>query len=452
MIEPMKHVVVLVPGIMGSVLKLGERIIWPGAIRELMFPYRKMEELLSENLEAVDCIRSFVLPQYEDLIKRMRNWTKQGFREEDHTLVVAAYDWRKSNAESAETLAAKLKEVVDRENGNVRISLVAHSMGGLVSRYYLESGVYNGAREWKVVSDLITIATPHRGAAVALPVVAGREKRLFLSAIQVKKLCDDPRYPGAYELLPRKGEPVVWDGTGMSPGINTVDIYDPKIASRLEISAVNLAKASDFHARLDAGMRPEHVNYFCFSGTQEETAAYVRLRLGVNGLIPDKADLRGGGDGTVPNWSSTLSNARFLYVPGEHGTIYQGDFLQKHLAMLLGEEGILAAGAPNELFIDPPVAGEGAELRIRLVFPIDVTELEGQLLIQKMDIDESGREDIARRMTLKPETRILYKGPEIESFLLKMKAPQERGHYRIVYIDGANGEASAARELIVQGG
>ena len=38
----MTHVVVLIPGIMGSVLKLGNEIIWPGPVGSLVLPYRKI--------------------------------------------------------------------------------------------------------------------------------------------------------------------------------------------------------------------------------------------------------------------------------------------------------------------------------------------------------------------------------------------------------------------------
>src|SRR5690606_41822734 len=65
-----------------------------------------------------------------------------------------------------------LKEVVERKLGlwrkrpgmsKARAILIAHSMGGLVARYYLE--VLGG---WDSCRALITFGTPHRGSLNAL--------------------------------------------------------------------------------------------------------------------------------------------------------------------------------------------------------------------------------------------------------------------------------------------
>ena len=55
----MSRVVVLLPGIMGSELRLDKELIWPGPAASLIFPYKKMTELLDPNLVATDIIRSF---------------------------------------------------------------------------------------------------------------------------------------------------------------------------------------------------------------------------------------------------------------------------------------------------------------------------------------------------------------------------------------------------------
>src|SRR5207302_9433280 len=97
----MAHIVVLVPGIMGSVLKLGNEVIWPGPIQSLVLPYNRMTELLSPDLVATDCIRHFVLPQYQSIIDDLAIC---GFEEATQTLVVCAYDWRTSIENAAEAL------------------------------------------------------------------------------------------------------------------------------------------------------------------------------------------------------------------------------------------------------------------------------------------------------------------------------------------------------------
>jgi len=68
------------------------------------------------------------------------------------------YSYNYRSAGSVEGLALRLKQEVDRNVRGGRIDLIAHSMGGLVARYYLQA--LGGARR---VDRLITLATPHRG-------------------------------------------------------------------------------------------------------------------------------------------------------------------------------------------------------------------------------------------------------------------------------------------------
>jgi len=55
-------------------------------------------------------------------------------------------------------------------------------MGGLVLRYLLESGEFDKQPWFSNVSQLITLGTPHAGAAEALKQAAGLNSNLGLSA------------------------------------------------------------------------------------------------------------------------------------------------------------------------------------------------------------------------------------------------------------------------------
>lgn len=91
--------------------------------------------------EAVKHIRHFnnlVTDLYGDLVKRL---VEMGQSEGFHHLGVrpvvycAGYDWRQDNARSALRLAGVVEEAL-RETGAKKCILIAHSMGGLVARYY----------------------------------------------------------------------------------------------------------------------------------------------------------------------------------------------------------------------------------------------------------------------------------------------------------------------------
>jgi triacylglycerol lipase len=72
----------------------------------------------------------------------------------------------------AEQLHARIETLL-RETGGERVSLIAHSMGGLVSRAYLRR---HGSER---VSSLITLGTPHHGTVLAYlaPGRCGRQMR-----------------------------------------------------------------------------------------------------------------------------------------------------------------------------------------------------------------------------------------------------------------------------------
>lgn len=101
---------------------------------------------------------------YDGLIKAIRS---AGYIE-GKDFFIAYYDWRKSNAESAQNY---LKPLIDKAlllNPVAKVNIIAHSMGGLVARSYVQGEQYNND-----VNNLILIATPSKGSSDAYAVWAG---------------------------------------------------------------------------------------------------------------------------------------------------------------------------------------------------------------------------------------------------------------------------------------
>lgn len=439
--------VVLLPGIMGSVLKDGTEVIWPGSVHELLLPYQKMAQLLKDDLQATDVIRNVsISSQYDTLIKALGIC---GFKEQGQppTLYVCPYDWRKDNALAAERLAEVITTAAHAHGNAVDLTLIAHSMGGLVSRYYLESGVFSARPGFANVKRLITLATPHRGAPMALQAALGQVRRLFLNETQVKTVANDPRFPSLYQLLPPVGEPFAWDEAGASR-FASVDIYQAAIHVPLGLSVANLTAALQFHAKLDLAKRPSGVKYFFFAGTRHPTVSEVRIRFGQNGPRVRAEEREDAGDGTVPIWSASQSGVQMAPVGGEHGDVYKDGLLQQILAVLLGKAGVLAAALPKvELALRDTVVTPGAQTRAVLVFGQPVGALKGALKIVRVTDSTSKPLSAPAASSTQPVT---YAGAPIDRLSLQVTAPNLTGLYRVQFVETQAAAAAAEDDLFVQ--
>ncbi len=101
---------------------------------------------------------------YEGLIEKFK---EEGFVE-GQNLFIAHYDWRQPNNESATEYLKPMIEQAKAVTGAQKVDIVAHSMGGLVARSYIQGNEYAGD-----VDQLITLGTPHKGAADAYIVWEG---------------------------------------------------------------------------------------------------------------------------------------------------------------------------------------------------------------------------------------------------------------------------------------
>ena len=114
-------------------------------------------------------------------------------------LFVFAYDWRKSNTKNA----SQLQEYIDcvrKRTGSEYVDVVAHSMGGLLTRRYVLD-----YPESHHIDRFISIATPWLGAPKTISVIesgqfSGITDKGVIFASQLKPLVE--YYPGAHELLP----------------------------------------------------------------------------------------------------------------------------------------------------------------------------------------------------------------------------------------------------------
>jgi len=98
-----------------------------------------------------------ILHVYDDLLATLE---ANGYVR-DTTLFTFPYDWRNSNVDTALLLKQKINGVKAICNC-FKVDIVAHSMGGLVTRQYVQSDTYEND-----VDQVIFIATPHLGSPKA---------------------------------------------------------------------------------------------------------------------------------------------------------------------------------------------------------------------------------------------------------------------------------------------
>jgi phospholipase A1 len=253
----MKQLVIFLPGIMGSELYQGKELVWPGPPDSLILPYKLMKQLLDPDLTVGDVIRKFAISdQYVSLLTKL---AAAGFSEDNGRLKVCAYDWRKQNEDAAERLASLIDMSVAGQGGDLEITLIAHSMGGLVSRFYLESGLFATRSGYSAVQNLFTLATPHRGAPLALTAALGMEKRLFLNRDQVKELVNRHEFPSLYQLLPPEGDEFAWDDRDREDLYKPLSVYDSSLKLGLSVA---LGRASLLWHRCGSAAAPTILRRF----------------------------------------------------------------------------------------------------------------------------------------------------------------------------------------------
>jgi triacylglycerol esterase/lipase EstA (alpha/beta hydrolase family) len=426
----MTKVIVFLPGTLGSEIILGGNKIWPGSLGQFLtgFSDSDFNKLLDPSAVAGDIIRSFsIVPQYSAFVDFLG---KCGFQEAGNppTLYPCAYDWRKSNRDAAKTLDAKIQRVNRDHGGDAEITLIGHSMGGLVARYYLESGDFDASRTsgFNKVANLYTLATPHLGAPIAVIKALGQDKTAFLSGKQIQMLGSNPLFPSLYELFPRRDQPVIWD-TNSNPLFQAVDLFGAK-GQAAGLSAKNLQVADAFHKAL-SGQAPQQTRYFFFSGTQKKTSINLTATADSGGTVRiDKSERDDSGDGTVPIWSSKFGNYPSEYVGGEHSEIYKDFQLQQTLKQLLVVPGL---GEPVETPPGVVVTVTQLVLRPGEVSQLDITlgqrtnRLSGHLGFEKAVLGPD--ESLQGYTAIGAEQEISYEGPSFDRLRIQFQAPQEPG-------------------------
>ncbi len=445
-------VVVVVPGIMGTRLALpgrngvADEEVWPPTVLETQLGYRRREKLADARVVPTTVIENiWCFDFYGPLFTLLGDI---GYSESSNQrLVKFPYDWRRDLFATAERLASVLDGV--HRDGARTITLVGHSMGGLICRLLLEGPSYRGRPWFGAIRTFIAIATPHVGAPLALARALGAEGAMGISKSDFAWLSSQEAYPSAYQLFPAPGEDACWDQA--SGDLRAIDIHQPVAGRLLGLNPTLLGRCAALHQTLSSGARPPHVRFFYFAAAGHRTATRVNV-FEVGGRIDPARTIitrtEDAGDGTVPLYSALARAPQRHVATNEHASAFLGSPFRSVFFRLFGQD----AGPAVEMHDGPTIklsvesrsiqAGRDIEALLYPELPsadaaASFKVLGGDLVLRKVRDGEAVLSREVRRIA------VAYEGPKLDRLRLALDPLEEPGHYELVF-ESENGSARTA--------
>lgn len=341
--------VIVVPGIMGSELRDGDgRVVWgltvgalgpawsagalPRALRVRDEDLAGVRRLTPTRLLRVPAYAPFLrgLEPYGPLLRRLHQETG-----DERAVAEFPYDWRLPVTMAADDLVkrglAHLRawRGVVRQSGtadpaDVRLVVVAHSMGGLVTR-----GALNDPEFAAHVRHVVTLGTPYFGSVDTVQLLATGEgapvPRRAARALAVG--C-----PGVYDLLPRY---VCVDAADGQRSLSSADIA--AVGASREMADQALARWQSL--ALSGPGFPVPVT--AVVGALQPTLSSLRLRDGAltfsEKTLDDDPDA--GGDSRVSRRAAAPLGVAAMPLPQRHGALAKtSDALGVVVDKLLGRD------------------------------------------------------------------------------------------------------------------
>ena len=331
----MQDVIVLIPGITGSSLKRGDHVLWgfsPSVLATALLTSSKFAQALApEPGDVADAVIPdlTLLPGFWkiDGYTKVADAIHRDFSVQDgKNFFTFPYDWRLDNRLAARQLAARchdwLKQWRATANPTAKLILVAHSMGGLVARYFLE--VEEG---WKETTALITFGTPYLGSLMAVDALLLGMRKGPMGLIDLTDLARS--LPSIYQLLPT---------------YPCLDINQPELKRFAEVihpgyvDAALINDAQRFHQEIrdavtvhlqDSEYRDKRYRVHPVVGIEQKTLQSARIVDGTTTLLTAHGGKDLGGDGTVPRVSATpleyRDQGREMFSSARHGSLQNDD-------------------------------------------------------------------------------------------------------------------------------
>ena len=333
--------VLVLPGIMGSELESVDRSgdadrIWlnflrliAGRIDDLELDENGSAAKLGVQVRTAGVHRKTYVPL---LMELDTSWNVRPF----------AYDWR----EDVDKSAARLDGEVRAFGAGEPVHLVAHSMGGLVSRRFLQ--IHRDT--WRAMDDpsgrgrggrLVMLGTPNRGSFAIPLTLTGMEKvvqtlaRADLRHDLGQLLAILSSFPGLYQMLP---------SPRVSLGDDHSKLFEAASWGEVPVRKPLLARGHSFLRELHDVVDPQRLFYI--AGVNQPTPA--KIRIDAPGRFSYRETL--DGDGRVPHELGLLEGVATYWVNEIHGDLAKnGDVLDAMTELLTsGETSVLSQTKPSK--------------------------------------------------------------------------------------------------------
>ncbi|MBK1621696.1 hypothetical protein CKO42_25570 [Lamprobacter modestohalophilus] len=293
--SPGQPPVVIIPGLMGTRLEDAEgREVWIGSLQRALWS-RYDDLALQIDAETLSPDPGGIRPTtitdrfagrdfYASIIRTLEQ--AGGYRraepgqapEGTRNYYVFTYDWRQDNVETVRALDQFIEQIRGDHGGEVPVDIIAHSMGGLITRYYLRYGPIDVTRDNQFpvnyhgeerVRRVVLLGTPNLGSVESLKAfIAGRQ--LGLRRVPPEVLVT---FPSFYQLFPHpindwllnaEGEPLDLDPFDLETWQRFQwSIFDPEVRERIRARYEDPAAAEArlallerwFHKYLERGRR-----------------------------------------------------------------------------------------------------------------------------------------------------------------------------------------------------
>jgi len=278
--NPDQPPIILIPGLFGSRLGFENgKEVWPGSVFKLLFSdYDELElKIDRDTLEPeapdlrVTSLTDTVVGQ--DYYGRLKDVLENagGFvesvpgmpaRRGERRYYVFAFDWRQDNLSAVRKLDSLIEAIRrDYEDPALEVDVIAHSMGGMITRYYIRYGTsdelddnefpvnnYGASR----IRRAILLGTPNLGSISAVKAVIDGLK-IGLGELSPQLIAT---WPSIYQLLPHPISQwlITVDGETVNRDLFDVDtwrrfqfsIFDPKVEKKIISQFKNSSEGREY--------------------------------------------------------------------------------------------------------------------------------------------------------------------------------------------------------------